>query len=131
EIDAKPEEMDRLERKLIQLKIEREAVKKDEDEAARKRLDKINQDIDALAREYAELDEIWRSETAALQGSQGIKSNLDQARLDLESARRAGDLARMSELQYGIIPALEKQLDMASQAEMLEMKLLRNRVTDE
>ena len=131
EIDSKPEEMDRLERKLIQLKIEREAVKKDEDEAARKRLDKINQDIDALEREYADLDEIWRSEKAALQGSQGIKSNLEQARLDLESARRAGDLARMSELQYGIIPALEKQLDMASQAEMLEMKLLRNRVTDE
>lgn len=131
EIDSKPEEMDRLERKLIQFKIEREAVKKDEDEAARKRLDKINQDIDALEREYADLDEIWRSEKAALQGSQGIKSNLEQARLDLESARRAGDLARMSELQYGIIPALEKQLDMASQAEMLEMKLLRNRVTDE
>ncbi|MCR6651081.1 MAG: ATP-dependent chaperone ClpB [Cellvibrionaceae bacterium] len=131
EIDSKPEEMDRLERKLIQLKIEREAVKKDEDEAARKRLEKINQDIENLEREYADLDEIWRSEKAALQGSQGIKSNLEQARLDLESARRAGDLARMSELQYGIIPALEKQLDMASQAEMLEMKLLRNRVTDE
>lgn len=131
EIDSKPEEMDRLERKLIQLKIEREAVKKDEDEAARKRLDKINLDIENLEREYADLDEIWRSEKAALQGSQGIKSNLEQARLDLESARRAGDLARMSELQYGIIPALEKQLDMASHAEMLEMKLLRNRVTDE
>lgn len=131
EIDSKPEEMDRLERKLIQLKIEREAVKKDEDEAARKRLDKINQDIEGLEREYADLDEIWRSEKAALQGSQGVKSNLEQARLDLESARRAGDLARMSELQYGIIPALEKQLDMASQAEMLEMKLLRNRVTED
>jgi len=131
EIDSKPEEMDRLERKLIQLKIEREAVKKDEDEAARKRLDKINQDIENLEREYADLDEIWRSEKAALQGSQEIKSNLEQARLDLESARRAGDLGRMSELQYGIIPALEKQLDMASHAEMLEMKLLRNRVTDE
>jgi len=131
EIDSKPEEMDRLERKLIQLKIEREAVKKDEDEAARKRLDKINQDIENLEREYADLDEIWRSEKAALQGSQDIKTKLEQARLDLESARRASDLARMSELQYGIIPALEKQLDMASHAEMLEMKLLRNRVTDE
>jgi ATP-dependent Clp protease ATP-binding subunit ClpB len=131
EIDSKPEEMDRLERKLIQLKIEREAVKKDEDEAARKRLDKINQDIENLEREYADLDEIWRSEKAALQGSQEIKSKLEQARLDLDTARRASDLARMSELQYGIIPALEKQLDMASQAEMQEMKLLRNRVTDE
>lgn len=131
EIDSKPEEMDRLERKLIQLKIEREAVKKDEDEAARKRLEKIDHDIEQLEREYADLDEIWRSEKAALQGSQEIKTQLEQARLDLESARRAGDLGRMSELQYGIIPELEKQLDMASHAEMLEMKLLRNRVTDE
>jgi len=131
EIDSKPEEMDRLERKLIQLKIEREAIKKDEDEAARKRLEKINLDIGSLEREYADLDEIWRSEKAALHGSQEVKSKLEQARLDLDSARRASDLARMSELQYGIIPALEKQLDMASHAEMLEMKLLRNRVTDE
>lgn len=131
EIDSKPEEMDRLERKLIQLKIEREAVKKDEDEASRKRLEKIEHDISQLEREYADLDEIWRSEKAALQGSQGIKSQLEQARLDLESARRASDLGRMSELQYGIIPELEKQLDMAGHAEMLEMRLLRNRVTDE
>lgn len=131
EIDSKPEEMDRLERKLIQLKIEREAIKKDEDEAARKRLEKIGQDIDGLEREYADLDEIWRTEKAALQGSQDIKSHLEQARLDLDSARRAGDLGRMSELQYGVIPELEKQLDVASHAEMLEMKLLRNRVTDE
>ncbi len=131
EIDSKPEEMDRLERRLIQLKIEREAVKKDEDEAARKRLQKIDEDIATAEREYADMDEIWRTEKAALQGSQDIKSNLEQARLDLETARRAGDLGRMSELQYGIIPALEKQLDLASHAEMLEMKLLRNRVTDE
>lgn len=131
EIDSKPEEMDRLERRLIQLKIEREALKKDDDEAARKRLDKIDADIDIAEREYADLDEIWRTEKAALQGSQEIKSNLEQARLDLESARRAGDLGRMSELQYGIIPELEKQLDMASHAEMMEMKLLRNRVGEE
>ncbi len=131
EIDSKPEEMDRLERKLIQLKIEREAVKKDDDDASRKRLQKIDDDIALLEREYADLDEIWRSEKAALQGSQGIKSSLEQARLDLDAARRASDLARMSELQYGIIPELEKQLDMASHAEMLEMKLLRNRVTEE
>lgn len=131
EIDSKPESMDRLERKLIQLKIEREAVKKDEDEASRKRLEKIDEDITELEREYANLDEIWRGEKAALQGSQGIKTSLEQARLDLEAARRASDLARMSELQYGIIPALEKQLDMASHAEIQEMTLLRNRVTEE
>ena len=131
EIDSKPEEMDRLERRLIQLKIEREAVKKDEDEASRKHLVIIDEDIAKLEREYADLDEIWRAEKAALQGTQGVKSNLEQARLDMEAARRAGDLGRMSELQYGVIPQLEKQLDMAAQAEMMEMKLLRNRVTDE
>ncbi|WP_027330641.1 ATP-dependent chaperone ClpB [Marinimicrobium agarilyticum] len=131
EIDSKPEEMDRLERRLIQLKIEREAVKKDEDEASKKHLEKIEADIDRLEREYVDLDEVWRAEKAALQGSQEIKSNLEQARLDMEAARRAGDLGRMSELQYGVIPELEKQLDMASQVEMMEMKLLRNRVTEE
>ncbi len=131
EIDSKPEEMDRLERKLIQLKIEREAIKTDEEASARKRLYKINQDISVLEREFSDLDEIWRTEKAALQGSQGIKTDLEQARLGLEGARRAGDLARMSELQYGIIPELVKQLDMASQAEMLEMKLLRNKVTED
>jgi len=131
EIDSKPEEMDRLERRLIQLKIEREAVKKDEDEASKKHLKKIEDDIEDLERQYADLDEVWRAEKAALQGSQEIKSDLEQARLDMESARRAGDLGRMSELQYGIIPELEKQLDMASQVEMMEMKLLRNRVTEE
>ncbi|MFC3114304.1 ATP-dependent chaperone ClpB [Cellvibrio fontiphilus] len=131
EIDSKPEEMDRLERRLIQLKIEREAVKKDEDEASKKRLAKIDQDIDRYEREYNDLEEIWRAEKAALQGSHEIKSQLEQARLELEEKRRKGDLARMSELQYGIIPQLEKQLDMASQAEMMEMKLLRNKVTDE
>jgi len=131
EIDSKPEEMDRLERRLIQLKIEREAVKKDEDEASKKRLAKIDLDIDKFEREYNDLEEIWRAEKAALQGSQEIKSHLEQARLELEEKRRKGDLARMSELQYGIIPQLEKQLDMASQAEMMEMKLLRNKVTDE
>jgi len=131
EIDSKPEEMDRLERRLIQLKIEREAVKKDDDAAARERLKLIDGQIDQVERAYSDLDEIWRTEKVALQGSQEIKSNLEQARLDMEAARRAGDLARMSELQYGIIPDLEKQLDMAGQAEMHEMKLLRNKVTDE
>ena len=131
EIDSKPEEMDRLERRLIQLKIEREAVKKDTDEASRERLEKINQQIHLTEKEFADLDEIWRAEKIALQGSQEIKSNLEQARLDLDAARRASDLGRMSELQYGVIPELEKQLDLASQAEMHEMKLLRNKVGDE
>lgn len=131
EIDSKPEDMDRLERRLIQLKIEREAVKKDKDEASTKRLQHIHTQISKIEKAYANLDEIWRAEKAALQGSQGIKSQLEQARQDLDSARRASDLARMSELQYGIIPDLEKQLDMAGQAEMQDMKLLRNKVTDE
>ncbi|GLS25589.1 ATP-dependent chaperone ClpB [Marinibactrum halimedae] len=131
EIDSKPETMDRLERRLIQLKIEREAVKKDDDEASRKHLIKIDEDINTVEREYADLDEIWRAEKAALHGSHEIKSTLEQARFDLEAARRAGDLGRMSELQYGIIPDLEKQLDMAAQVEMQEMTLLRNKVTDE
>ena len=131
EIDSKPEDMDRLERRLIQLKIEREAVKKDDDSAARVRLIKIDEQINDAERAFADLDEIWRAEKIALQGTQEIKSNLEQARLDLDSARRAGDLGRMSELQYGIIPELEKQLDLAGQAEMHEMKLLRNKVSDE
>lgn len=131
EIDSKPEEMDRLERRLIQLKIEREAVKKESDSASRERLAKINDQIDDAERQFSDLDEIWRAEKFALQGTQGIKTNLEQARLDLDAARRAGDLARMSELQYGIIPELEKQLDLASQAEMHEMKLLRNKVSEE
>ncbi len=131
EIDSKPEQMDRLERRLIQLKIEREAVKKDNDESSRKRLAKIEEDIDGVERQFADLEEIWLAEKAALHGTHEIKSKLEKARLDVESARRAGDLGRMSELQYGVIPEMEKQLDMASQVEMMEMTLLRNKVTDE
>lgn len=131
EIDSKPEEMDKLERRLIQLKIEREAIKKDEDAAARERLQKIDIQISESEKAFADLEEIWRAEKIALQGSHEIKSNLEQARLDFEAARRAGNLGRMSELQYGIIPELEKELDLAGQAEMHEMKLLRNKVTDE
>jgi len=131
EIDSKPEAMDRLERRLIQLKIEREAVKKDTDEAAKKQLELLNNEIAKVEREFADLEEIWKAEKAALQGSQKIKSELEQARMELETARRASDLTRMSELQYGIIPQLEKQLDMATHAEMLDMKLLRSNVTDE
>ncbi len=135
EIDSKPEEMDKLERRLIQLKIEREALSKESDAASKKRLESLEEDIAELEREYSELDEIWKSEKAVVQGTQHIKEALDQARKDLETAQRAGDLARMSELQYGRIPELEKQLDMASQLEMLDTgdkpKLLRNSVTEE
>ena len=131
EMDSKPEALDRLERRLIQLKIEREALKKETDAASKKRLSELSDVISDIEREYADLEEVWNTEKAALHGSQKIKSQLEQARIDLENARRAGDLGRMSELQYGRIPELERQLDMASQAEMMEMKLLRNRVTDE
>ena len=134
EIDSKPEEMDRLERRLIQLKIEVEALKKETDDASKRRLDELNGLVTELAAEFAQLDEVWRGEQAALQGAQTLKEQLDQARLDYESARRAGDLARMSELQYGEIPELEKALETAnntSQAEVEGPRLLRNRVTEE
>ncbi|MFG1490423.1 AAA family ATPase, partial [Oceanospirillum sp. HFRX-1_2] len=131
EMDSKPEEMDRMDRRLIQLKIEREALKKENDDAARKRLAHLEGVIQDLEREYADLDEIWRSEKSAVQGTQQLKSELEQARLDLEAARRAGDLAKMSEIQYGIIPDLERSMEMASQAEEVEHQLLRNRVTEE
>ena len=131
EIDSKPEQMDRLERRLVQLKIEREALNKETDEASKKRLATLEQEIGRIEREYSDLEEIWKSEKAALQGTHTIKEKLERARLDFETARRAGDLARMSELRYGVIPELEKQLDMAAQAEMQEMTLLRNHVSTE
>ncbi len=131
EIDSKPEEIDRLDRRLIQLKMEREALKKEDDEATRKRLAQLEETIAELEREAADLEEVWNSEKAALQGSNKIKAELDQARVEMEAARRAGDLARMSEIQYGVVPELQKKLDMASQAEMMDMRLLRNRVTEE
>ena len=131
EIDSKPEEMDRMDRKLIQLKIEREALAKESDEASRERLKKLEDDIAVMEREYSELEEIWKAEKAAVQGTTHIKEELERARLELETARRAGDLARMSELQYGRIPDLEKQLEMASEIEVQETRLLRNKVTEE
>ncbi len=131
EIDSKPEAMDRLERRLIQLKIEREALKKESDEASHKRLETLQEEVGRLEREYSDLEEIWKAEKVALHGAQQIKEELDRARIELETARRAGDLARMSELQYGRIPELEKKLDMAAQVEMHDMKLLRNKVTEE
>jgi len=131
EIDSKPEEMDRLERRVIQLKIEREALKKESDEASRKRLDDIEEQLGSLEKEFSDLEEIWKSEKAAMQGTAHIKEELERARLELETAHRANDLARMSELQYGRIPELEKQLEDALQAETKENTLLRNNVTDE
>jgi ATP-dependent Clp protease ATP-binding subunit ClpB len=131
EIDSKPEEMDRLERRIIQLKIEREALNKESDEASRKRLDDLESQLSDLEREFADLEEIWKAEKAAMQGAAHIKEELERARLELETAHRANDLARMSELQYGRIPELEKQLEEAMQAETKETTLLRNNVTDE
>ena len=131
QIDSKPEDMDRLERRLIQLKIEREALKKESDAASNKRRDILETEIGQLEREYSDLDEVWKSEKAALQGTTHVKEALERARLDLETAQRAGDLARMSELQYGRIPELEKQLDLASNVEMQGMKLLINKVGEE
>jgi len=127
EIDSKPEPLDRLERRIIQLKLEQ----KEEDEASRKRLDMLEKELSDKEREYAELEEVWKSEKAALSGSQHIKQALDAAKTEMEQARRAGDLSKMSELQYGRIPELEKQLAAAETGEGKEMSLLRYRVTDE
>jgi len=131
EIDSKPEEMDRLERRIIQLKIEREALKKESDDASRKRLEDLESQLGELEREFADLEEIWKAEKAAMQGTTHIKEELERARLEFETAHRANDLARMSELQYGRIPELEKQLAEAMQDEGQETTLLRNNVTDE
>ena len=130
EINSKPESMDRLERKLIQMKIECEALKKETDEASKKRLATLKQDIEKIEREYSDLEEIWKGEKASIQGTHLVKEKLERAKLDFETARRAGDLNRMSELQYGIIPQLEKQLKQAGEAGTQETKLLRNKVTE-
>jgi len=131
EIDSKPESMDKLDRRLIQLKIEREALKKESDDASKKRLTDLEQHINELEKEYADLEDIWKSEKASLQGTTQIKEQLEQAKLEIESAKRAGDLTRMSELQYGRIPELEKALADASDIKQPETKLVRNKVTDE
>ena len=131
EIDSKPEEMDTLERRLIQFKIEREALKKEEDLASQKRKEKLEEEIIAVEKQFADLEEIWKAEKALLQRTQTIKSSLEKARKDMEATRRTGDLARMSEIQYGEIPSLEKSLEFASEAEAAQKQLLRNRVTEE
>src|SRR5487761_880012 len=131
EIDSKPEEMDKLDRRLIQLKIEREALKKEKDEASKRRLATLEADIKKLEREYSDLEEIWKAEKASVQDAAHIKESLEKARTDMESARRAGDLSRMSELQYGRIPELEKKLAQATASEDQPMQLMRNKVTEE
>ncbi|HUD96066.1 MAG TPA: ATP-dependent chaperone ClpB [Woeseiaceae bacterium] len=131
EIDSKPEAMDRLERRIIQLKIEREALKKESDDASKKRLADLEEQLGDLEKQYSDLDEVWKAEKAAMQGTTHIKEELERARLELETAHRAGDLARMSELQYGRIPELEKQLNEAVDVEHRETTLLRNNVTEE
>src|SRR3990172_2887321 len=132
EIDSKPESMDRLDRRLIQLKIEREALKKESDDASKKRLAMLEGEIKKVGKEYADLEEIWKAEKSQVAGAQHIKEELDRARSELETARRAGDLSRMAELQYGRIPELEKQLAAAGsqQSKGAEPKLLRNSVTE-
>ncbi|GAA65241.1 ATP-dependent Clp protease ATP-binding subunit ClpB [Pseudoalteromonas sp. BSi20311] len=131
QIDSKPEALDKLERRIIQLKIEDNALAKEKDEASQKRRAEMVELITELEVQYRELDEVWNAEKASLQGTQVIKAELEQARLDLEVARRASDLQRMSELQYGRIPELERKLDLASQAEMQEMSLLKNQVGED
>ncbi|WP_315091873.1 ATP-dependent chaperone ClpB [Aggregatibacter segnis] len=131
EIDSKPLPLDRLERRIIQLKLEQQALKKEDDDASRKRLEMLEKELAEKEREYAELEEVWKSEKAALSGTQHIKEKLEDARTQMEQARRAGDLNKMSELQYGVIPSLEKQLAQAETGEDKEMTLLRYRVTDE
>ncbi|MGH8314948.1 MAG: AAA family ATPase, partial [Steroidobacterales bacterium] len=131
EIDSKPEALDRLERRLIQLKIEREALKKEGDEASKKRLAALDVEIKAREREYADLEEVWKAEKAVLQGAAQVNKELERARLEMEAARRASNLQRMAELQYGTIPELERKLAQALEAEKHEAQLVKNKVTDE
>jgi ATP-dependent Clp protease ATP-binding subunit ClpB len=131
EIDSKPEALDRLERRIIQLKIEREALKKEEDEASKRRLATLERTLSSLEKEDADLQEVWKAEKASLQGATQVKEDLERARLEFEQARRAGDLARMAELQYGRIPELEKRLGSAQRDEQSTPQLVRNSVTDE
>jgi ATP-dependent Clp protease ATP-binding subunit ClpB len=131
EIDSKPEEMDRLDRRIIQLRIEEVALKKEDDEASKKRLAVLQETLRELEKEYADLEEIWKAEKAALQGAASVKEDLEKAKLELDAARRANDLSKMAELQYGRIPELEKKLAAAQAAEQTAPTLVRNSVTEE
>ena len=131
ELDSKPEVMDRLDRRIVQLKIEREALKKDKDKATKQRLENLEQELESLEKEYSDYEEQWTAEKLLVQGSSNLKEELETARLDLEAAHRAGDLARMSELQYGLIPELELQISQVAEAEQSrdhKSQLLRNKV---
>jgi ATP-dependent Clp protease ATP-binding subunit ClpB len=131
EIDSKPEELDRMERRLIQLKIQREALKKEKDDESRQRLHDLQAEIGKLEREFSDLEEIWKSEKAAVAGSSKIKEQIEQAKLDLEAAHRHQDLTRASEIQYGRLPELERQLHAAADTEQKGFKLLQQKVTAE
>jgi ATP-dependent Clp protease ATP-binding subunit ClpB len=131
EIDSKPEEMDRLERRIIQLKMEREALKKEKDEASKKRLEQLEETLAGLEKEYADLEEVWTAEKAAVQGAAHVKEEIERTKLEIEAARRAGNLTRASELLYGKMPELEKRLQSAQVAESKAPTLVRNKVTDE
>jgi len=131
QIDSKPEDLDRLERRIIQLQLEQKALQKEKDEASKKRLELLEDELKEQQRKYAELEQVWLAEKAVVQGEQNIKAQLEQAKTDLEIARRASDLNRMSELQYGKIPELERQLKAASEADEQGMSLLKNKVTEE
>ncbi len=131
EIDSKPEEMDRMERRLIQLKIQREALKKEKDAQSKQRLADLESEIDSLQKEFSDLEEIWKAEKATLTGATKIKEQIERAKLDLEAAQRRQDYARMSEIQYGQLPSLEKQLTAAQEAEQKGFRLLQDKVTDE
>ena len=131
EIDSKPEVLDKLERRIIQLKIEQVALQKEKDEATRKRLAALEETLAGLEREYADLEEIWKGEKASLQGAAAVKDELEKVKLELDAARRRGDLSKMAELQYGRIPELEKRIAVAQAAESTPTQLVRNRVTEE
>ena len=131
EMDSKPEAMDRLERRLIQLKIEQEALKKEDDEASKERLARLNDQVGELEREYSDLEDVWKAEKAQLQGGQKLREEKEKLLIQLEHARRTGDLTKMSEIQYGALPEIDKQLAQADAVEPGEHQLLRNRVTEE
>lgn len=131
EMDSKPEAMDRLERRLIQLKIEQEALKKEDDQASKERLARLNDQVGELEREYSDLEDVWKAEKAQLQGGQKLREEKEKLLIQLEHARRTGDLTKMSEIQYGALPEIDKQLAQADAVEPGEHQLLRNRVTEE
>ncbi|WP_440616443.1 ATP-dependent chaperone ClpB [Cysteiniphilum sp. 6C5] len=130
EIDSRPEEMEKLYRRIIQLKMQREQLKKEKDDATKKRLDVLEDEINALEKEYSGFEEIWKSEKAQMQGSQKLKEQLDQAKIDLDAAKRTGDLSKMAELQYGLIPQLEEQIKALASADPIKTKLVRTQVTE-